>query len=89
MNLLELKHQDTGKWIPVSPIEEISKAKEFVKKTPIKAIQMGCDFRVQTLEGTMEARAGDWLACGVRGELYPIAKDIFERTYVPLDMRKT
>lgn len=36
---------------------------------------------VPTLEGTMRCKIGDYLIRGVRGELYPCAKDIFEETY--------
>lgn len=34
-----------------------------------------------TLEGTMEARPGDWIICGVKGEFYPCKPDIFAATY--------
>ncbi|MBA5932948.1 hypothetical protein [Weissella confusa] len=43
------------------------------------------DFAVNTLEGRMIAHVGDYLAKGIDGELYPIAKDIFERTYDVID----
>ena len=36
---------------------------------------------IPTLEGTMEARPGDWIIRGVRGEFYPCKTDIFEATY--------
>ena len=36
---------------------------------------------IDTLEGEMEARPGDWIICGVAGELYPCKPDIFGRTY--------
>lgn len=36
---------------------------------------------IPTLEGTMEASAGDWIIRGVKGELYPCKPDIFEATY--------
>lgn len=36
---------------------------------------------IQTLEGKMQAQRGDWLICGVKGELYPCKPDIFEATY--------
>jgi len=39
---------------------------------------------VKTLEGTMEARPGDWIIRGVKGELYPCRPDIFEATYDPV-----
>ncbi len=36
---------------------------------------------IQTLEGVMVARIGDWLIKGIAGELYPCKPDIFEATY--------
>jgi hypothetical protein len=36
---------------------------------------------VDTLEGTMIARSGDWIIKGVAGELYPCRPDIFAATY--------
>jgi hypothetical protein len=38
---------------------------------------------IETLEGTMEARPGDWIIRGVKGEFYPCKPDIFEATYEP------
>lgn len=37
---------------------------------------------VETLEGTLTASPGDLIIRGVKGEVYPIARDIFEQTYV-------
>ncbi len=37
--------------------------------------------RIKTLEGVMEAREGDWIIRGVKGEIYPCKPDIFEATY--------
>ena len=49
---------------------------------PIKAIQMHSKFRVQTLEGDYkQGKPGDYLMCGIDGELYICDKDIFERSY--------
>lgn len=42
---------------------------------------------VQTLEGTMFVRPGDWIIRGVQGEYYPCKPDIFEATYEPADDR--
>lgn len=39
---------------------------------------------VETLEGIMEARIGDWIITGVKGERYPCKPDIFEATYEPM-----
>ena len=36
---------------------------------------------VQTLEGNLYAKVGDYIIKGVRGEVYPCACDIFEETY--------
>ena len=53
------------------------------RKKPIvvQAVQFEVPFRVETLEGTMEGAAGDWLLCGVEGELYPCKDSIFRATY--------
>lgn len=42
---------------------------------------------VGTLEGSLIASPGDWIVRGIKGELYPVASDIFEATYeaVPED----
>lgn len=45
------------------------------------AHQMTEAFDVDTLEGLMTGRAGDYLARGIHGELYPIRKEIFEKSY--------
>jgi hypothetical protein len=56
--------------------------KQAVKKPiPVRCIQMQEPFRVETLEGVVEGKPGDYLIVGVRGEMYPCAKDIFEETY--------
>ncbi len=37
-----------------------------------------------TLEGEMQARPGDWIIKGVKGEFYPCKPDIFDATYEPV-----
>lgn len=39
---------------------------------------------IETLEGIMNARRGDWIIRGVKGDLYPCKPDIFEATYEPV-----
>ena len=47
-----------------------------------KIKQTGQDtLAISTLEGTMQARLGDWIIKGVAGEFYPCKLDIFEATY--------
>jgi hypothetical protein len=36
---------------------------------------------IQTLEGWITARPGDWIIKGVQGEFYPCKPDIFEQNY--------
>lgn len=36
---------------------------------------------IKTLEGTMIAKAGDYIIRGVNGEIYPCASAIFDATY--------
>lgn len=40
---------------------------------------------IATLEGTMQARVGDWIIKGVKGEFYPCRDDIFATTYEPAE----
>lgn len=36
---------------------------------------------IPTLEGTMEAKKGDYIIQGIAGEIYPCKPDIFGKTY--------
>jgi len=36
---------------------------------------------ISTLEGEHQARTGDWIIRGVKGEFYPCKPDIFKMTY--------
>jgi hypothetical protein len=56
---------------------------EYRKATTTWARRMDEPFAVETLEGTMEGQAGDYLMRGAHGELYPCAAAIFEDTYRP------
>ena len=62
--------------IPDFPFQQAVK-----KPIPIRCIQMQEPFQVETLEGTLQGKAGDYLMVGVRGELYPCEKEIFRETY--------
>ncbi|MEM6394984.1 MAG: patatin-like phospholipase family protein [Bacteroidota bacterium] len=56
--------------------------KKAVKKPlPVQCHQMEEPFMVKTLEGIHTAEKGDYLIIGTQGELYPIKKEIFEKTY--------
>lgn len=51
------------------------------KPVVVQAAQINEPFIVETLEGPLRGKSGDYLIVGVRGERYPIDKDIFEETY--------
>ena len=48
---------------------------------------------IDTLEGVMQAKVGDYIIKGVHGEFYPVKPGIFRETYedsnTPLDENKT
>ena len=52
-------------------------AKEDIDGNPILVIQ--------TPEGDMTARLGDWIIKGVEGEFYPCMPGVFAATYDPVD----
>ena len=45
------------------------------------AAQIDHPFEVWTNEGAMQGKAGDYLAVGAAGEMYPIDRAVFETTY--------
>lgn len=44
----------------------------------------GDGYVIDTLEGELLIRVGDWLATGINGEHWPIADDVFKKTYAEL-----
>jgi hypothetical protein len=56
-------------------------AKYRKKPVVVDAYQTDTDLVIETLEGIMQARKGDWIITGVNGEKYPCKPDIFEATY--------
>lgn len=55
--------------------------REYTKKTTIYAKKMPKTFKVKTLEGTHFGKAGDYLAVGIAGEMYPIDANVFFDSY--------
>ena len=51
------------------------------KPIPVKCIQINEPFQVETMEGVLDAKAGDYLMIGIRGEMYPCDREIFHETY--------
>jgi len=46
---------------------------------------MNESFEVKTLEGIMKGKTGDYLVRGIAGEIYPVDRYIFLKTYERLN----
>lgn len=57
----------------------------YVKTALTYATQIYEDFEVDTLEGLHTGKAGDYLAIGPAGEMYPIDRQIFTDSYEQTD----
>lgn len=62
-------------------IPDLEFRKAVKKPIAVRCIQMTEPFEVETMEGRLKGKAGDWLMVGVQGEMYPIDREIFEQTY--------
>jgi hypothetical protein len=51
------------------------------KAVTSRAVRMNLPFEVDTMEGLMRGKKGDYLMCGIEGEYYPCDREIFEKTY--------
>lgn len=61
------------------PDLKFQKAKK--KPIPVRCIQIDEPFEVETMEGVMQGKEGDYLIVGIHGEMYPVDKEIFLKTY--------
>lgn len=55
--------------------------RSYLKTAPAEAVQILHPFKVETLEGTFDAKERDYLMRGPAGELYSCDREIFENTY--------
>jgi hypothetical protein len=51
----------------------------------VEAYRTDVEVVIQTLEGPLTAKPGDWIITGVNGEQYPCKPDVFEKTYEPIE----
>lgn len=64
---------------------------EAVSENKIKTYNFGKQYSapalcvIETLEGTMIAKTGDYIIRGIQGEIYPCKADIFKQTYEEVD----
>lgn len=65
--------------------EQFDGSDEMIEKYNITPpMTLDPDYTINTLEGDMVLGVGDWIATGVNGEHWPIADDIFKKTYAEL-----
>lgn len=62
-------------------IPELDFRKAVKKPIPVSCAEIDDEFEVETMEGTMKGKKGDYLIIGVNGEMYPIDREIFGKTY--------
>lgn len=51
------------------------------KPIPVQCAKIPEPFEVETMEGIMKGKSGDWLMVGVTGELYVCDDAIFKKSY--------
>lgn len=69
--------------LPETPIDPLAEPFKAYAKTQLTyAAKVSVPFSVRTIEGVMDAKAGDYLAVGAHGEMYPIDAAVFEASYV-------
>lgn len=76
--------RNEGSWAPI--LEWLDGLGDGMLRIPFgarPAVTLNPDgsLNIETLEGTMRADVGDYVICGVEGELYPCKPGIFEATY--------
>jgi len=61
---------------------EMQNAKSYHRKPEIrKAIQINVPFQIDSLEGILNGKAGDYIIRGTNGEYYICDQEIFKKTY--------
>jgi len=71
---------DLPAWMP--PVARVVTDEKWPSSVPAGNVwRDGDDLWIGTLEGPHRASPGDWIICGVKGELYPIKDEIFQETY--------
>lgn len=62
-------------------IEYWSADSVYVRGTELPDEQKEMEMSVDTLEGQVRAKVGDYIIKGIRGEFYPCERTIFEESY--------
>lgn len=61
----------------------MEQALTFQKRALTKAVRIAGPFTVETKEGTLRCEDG-YLTLDIDGNPYPMERDVFERTYMPI-----
>ena len=72
---------ETQEEYPIWMVEALKNDTAWMCVDPFSRSDTVTHMAIKTLEGTMEARFGDWIIQGIKGELYPCKDDIFQATY--------
>lgn len=67
----------------IAPMEPSEQPRWLADALRLGRVRFGEDrtLKIDTLEGQMTAREGDWIIRGVAGEIYPCKPEIFAATY--------
>ncbi len=68
---------------PLWIVEAIKNGKVLITK---RSPNIHPRMKIDTLEGVMTANIGDWIIKGIKGEIYPCKPDIFEETYIKINI---
>ena len=68
---------------PVNKLADVSGIVHFYRKKPVKvrAVELLKRVKIETREGELFGEKGDFLIEGIKGEVYPCAREIFFETY--------
>lgn len=77
------KFLESGPQPPIDPRADVFRP--YRKTSLTYATRVEVPFSVDTPEGRMEGKAGDYLAVGAAGEMYPIDAAVFAATYERAD----
>lgn len=62
-------------------VPEMKFQKAIKKPIPVRCAEITEEFEVETMEGIMKGKKGDFLIIGIHEEMYPIDREIFYKTY--------
>jgi hypothetical protein len=74
-------HQAICKWLGNWPHKHIDVLGNRFTPASAACSPVASRIVINTHEGEMAARHGDWIVCGVSAEFYPVRADIFEQSY--------